>query len=343
VIIARVRRTLRERGLLEAGGRVVCACSGGPDSAGLLVALAQLQAELDFTLEAASVDHGLRAEAALDVEIAREQARAVGVPFHALRVQVTQQGSLQAAARTARYAALRALAAQLSASRLALGHTRDDQAETVLMRVLRGAGVLGLAGIDPARADGVIRPLIDCDRSAVAEFAARHCDRLARDPSNGDTRFERVRVRAELLPALAREDPAIVEHLCDLAEDAHALRALLAPQARDALAHCLQEPAIIDVSCLNRNPTALRRLVLRAWLEPQLGAELGRAHIEQLERAALLGGEIWLPNGFRVHVQRAGALTLVPPAPGSQASGKIAADAGALTSSDRASAESRKP
>jgi tRNA(Ile)-lysidine synthase len=315
VIVARVRRTLRERGLLEPGGRVLCACSGGPDSAALLVVLAQLQAELGFTLEAASVDHGLRADAAADVEIARDQARAAGVPFHALRVTVSAHGSVQAAARTARYDALRALATRLAASRLALGHTRDDQAETVLMRVLRGAGVLGLSAIDPARRDGVIRPLIDCDRSSVAEFAARHCARVARDPSNGDTHFERARIRAELLPALAREDPAIVEHLCDLAEDAHALRALLVPQARHALALCLQEPAIIDVSSLNANPVALRRLVLRAWLEPLLGAELGRSHIEQLERAAQVGGEVWLPHAFRVHAQRGGgSLTLVAPA-----------------------------
>ena len=98
MIVARVRRTLRERGLLAAGGRVLAACSGGPDSAGMLFALAQLQAELDFTLEAASVDHGLRPDAAADVEIAREQARAAGVPFYALQVEVAATGSLQAAA-----------------------------------------------------------------------------------------------------------------------------------------------------------------------------------------------------------------------------------------------------
>ncbi|HMI93193.1 MAG TPA: ATP-binding protein, partial [Polyangiales bacterium] len=202
-----------------------------------------------------------------------------------------------------------------------------------------GAGVLGLAGIDPARSDGVIRPLIDCERAAVAEFAARHCDRVARDPSNGDTRFERVRIRAELLPALAREDAAIVEHLCDLAEDAHALRALLAPQAREALALCLQEAAIIDVSRLNRIPTALRRLVLRAWLEPLVGGELGRAHIEQLERAALLGGEIWLPHGFRVH-GREGALTLVAPVNAIAKSGLVAGIDSAAQPSETAG---RKP
>ena len=200
--------------------------------------------------------------------------------------------------------------------------------------------MFGLAGIEPVRADGVIRPLIDCDRAAVAEFAARHCDRLARDPSNGDMRFERARIRAELLPALAREDAAIVEHLCDLAEDAQALRALLQPQARTALERCSQEPAIIDVSPLNQIPSALRRLVLRAWLEPQLGCELGRAHLEQLEHAALLGGEVWLPRGWLVRAERGVALNLVPPA---GASADFGMDSGLPAARGAAAAKSRKP
>jgi tRNA(Ile)-lysidine synthase len=313
VIVARVRRTLSERGLLQPGARVLAACSGGPDSAGMLFALAQLQRDFEFTLEAASVDHGLRADAAGDVELARLQSERAGVPFHALRVQVSTDGSLQSAARAARYAALGALAQQVGATRLALGHTRQDQAETVLLRVLRGAGVLGLSGIEPFRPDGVIRPLIDCDRPDVAEFAARQGVVLAADPSNGDQRFARVRVRSELLPALAREDPAIVEHLCDLSEDARALRDALLPQARTALAACAQETAIIDLSSLLSLPSALRRLVFRLWLEPQLSAELGRAHLEQLEHAAALGGEVWLPNGWRIHARAGASLTLISP------------------------------
>src|SRR5689334_4800916 len=101
----------------------------------MLFALAQLQRDFEFTLEAASVDHGLRADAARDVELARLQAERAGVAFHALRVQVSADGSLQAAARAARYTALGALAQQVGATRLALGHTRQDQAETVILRV----------------------------------------------------------------------------------------------------------------------------------------------------------------------------------------------------------------
>jgi tRNA(Ile)-lysidine synthase len=313
VIVARVRRTLSERGLLQPGARVLAACSGGPDSAGMLFALAQLQRELDFTLEAASVDHGLRPDAARDVRLARDQAAQARIAFHALRVQVDPGGSLQSAARDARYAALSALANRIGANRIALGHTRDDQAETVLLRVLRGAGVFGLSGVEPFRPDGVIRPLIDCDRAAVADFAARHGVTLASDPSNGDPRFARVRVRLELLPVLAREDPAIVEHLCDLAEDARALRDALLPQACEALAACTQGAAIIDVSRLNAQPSAIRRLVLRLWLEPQLQSELGRAHIEQLERAAAHGGEVWLPNGWQVRARAGASFSLISP------------------------------
>ncbi|MDD9942146.1 MAG: tRNA lysidine(34) synthetase TilS, partial [Myxococcales bacterium] len=139
-MLARVRRTLTERDLLAAGDAVVVACSGGPDSAALLAVLARLAPEFNLTLHAASVDHGLRQGAAADVEVARAQATRMGVPFHALRAHVPHGASVQGQARSARYAALSDLGASLGAACVAVGHTRDDQVETVLMRLLRGAG-----------------------------------------------------------------------------------------------------------------------------------------------------------------------------------------------------------
>jgi len=300
VIVARVRRTLRERGLIERSMRVLAACSGGPDSAAMLVVLARLREELGFELDAASVDHGLRAEAAADVEIARAQAEAAGVRFHPLRVHVARRGSLQANARTARYEALFTLGRHLGAARIAMGHTRDDQAETVLMRVLRGAGLPGLAGIEPLRSDGVIRPLIDCRRVDVGAFAAKHCSLLARDPSNEDAGYERVRVRSELLPWMEREDPAVVDHLADLAEDARAALEALAPQVQALLDAALQGDGSIQLSTLNAAPRATRALALRAWLERCTGREPGRAHLTQLERAGTHDVEVWLPEGWVV-------------------------------------------
>jgi tRNA(Ile)-lysidine synthase len=300
MIIARVRRTLRERGLVERGMRVLAGCSGGPDSAAMLVVLARLRAELGFELEAASVDHGLRPEAALDVDIARSQADAVGVRFHALAVNVSRAGSIQANARAARYAALAGLARHLGAARIAVGHTRDDQAETVIMRVLRGAGVPGLAGIEPMRRDGVIRPLIDCRRADVGAFASEHCRALARDASNQDPSHERVRVRHELLPRMEREDPALVNHLADLADDARELLAAVVPEADTALATALQGDGSIQLSTLERAPAAIRTLALRAWIARATGSEPGRAHLDQLQCAANRDVEVWLPEGWVV-------------------------------------------
>jgi len=309
VIVARVRRTLRERGLIEPSMRVLAACSGGPDSAAMLVALARLREELGFDLEAASVDHGLRAEAGADVEIARAHAESARVRFHPLQVHVARKGSLQANARAARYEALLTLARDQGAARIAIGHTRDDQAETVLMRMLRGAGLSGLASIEPLRSDGVIRPLIDCRRADVGAFAAKHCSVLARDPSNEDTSYERVRVRSELVPWMEREDPAVVNHLADLAEDARAALAALAPQGEAVLDAALQGDGSIQLSTLDSAPRAVRALALRAWLTRCTGSEPGRAHLTQLERASSSNVEVWLAEGWVVR-SAAGRLRL---------------------------------
>lgn len=300
MIIARVRRTLRERGLIPAGARVLAACSGGPDSAALLWVLARLAPELDFELEAASVDHGLRADAAADVELARRQAESLGVVFHALRIQVPAGASLQARARTGRYDALQQLAASRGATRIAVGHTQDDQAETVLMRVLRGASVFGLAGIEPARKDGVIRPLIDCRRADVVAFAAQHCGPLAHDPSNDDPRFERVRVRKQILPLLEQEDPALVPHLADLADDARELAQALAGTVDAVLAAALEADDTIVLSALYRAPAAVRALALRRWLTRVTGQEPTRSHLTQLALADSRAVEVWLPSGWVV-------------------------------------------
>jgi tRNA(Ile)-lysidine synthase len=299
VVVARVRRTILDRGLIAPGVRVLCACSGGPDSGAMLVALTRLSTELGFSLEAASVDHGLRAGAAADVEVARQQAGAAGVPFHALRVRVPEGPSLQAQARLARYRALLDLAASLGAGRVATGHTVDDQAETVLMRLLRGAWLPGLRAIDPSRPDGVVRPMIDCERAEVLTFARQHCPALARDPSNDDSRFERVRVRHVLLPALEAEDPAVRRHLAALADDARQAQEALVQTALELLPGLdvrIEGDETIDLSPLLKAPTAIRQAALGWLCERWTGRPPGRAHLQQLDRALSSPGEVWLPG-----------------------------------------------
>ncbi len=309
MLLPRVRRTLRERGLIAPGSRVLVACSGGPDSAALLFALRELSVELRLTLEVASVDHGLRPEARDDVAVARAQAQCAEAPFHELEVEVARgTGSLQAAARAARYGALLELARRIGAPRIAVGHTQDDQAETVLQRVLRGAGLTGLAAVTPLRADGVTRPLIDCRRADVHAYAARLGVPIATDPSNQNPAFTRVRVRSDLVPALLREDPQVLSHLADLADDARDAVALIEPLAaglasriaatRVALSDT-ETGGMFDVSCLLDQPRALRSQALKIWLTAIIGSRsLSRVHIAAVDAAIKNGGEVWLPSGW---------------------------------------------
>jgi tRNA(Ile)-lysidine synthase len=302
MIISRVRRTLLERRLIEPGTCALAACSGGPDSAAMLVALARLQKELGFTLTSASINHGLREAAASEVEIARRQAEQVGVEFHPLEIEVPAGTSVQAEARAARYAALKALAGRIGAGCIATGHTQDDQAETVIMRILRGTGLDGLGGIAPARADGVVRPLIDCRRQEVLRFAQEHCCEIAHDPSNLDPRFERVRIRQEVLPMLQQEDPAIVQHLGDLADDARESTRTICRQAEQLLGQAGREGPCLSQPILRQADRATRRVAVRIWMRERTGVELGRAHLDQIDRAIASKGEIWLPGGWAVTV-----------------------------------------
>lgn len=308
MILARVRRTIEERGLINAGERVLVACSGGPDSAALLWCLATLAPELGFTLLAASIDHGLRPSAAVDVDLARGQAETLQVELRSKSLGLTSGGNVQARARVARYRALHRIARETGATRIAVGHTMDDQAETVLMRLLRGASLRGVSGIAPRRADGVVRPLIDCRRHAVHEVARARFPQVANDPSNQDERFERVRVRFELLPALEAENVAVVEHLASLADDARATAALVRRHAARLLKSSRGSGLDLSLPELRRADPAVRREALRLWLQRSTGVRANRSHLMQLEHALVGRGEVWLPDGWVVRPSSDGTL-----------------------------------
>jgi tRNA(Ile)-lysidine synthase len=217
-LITIARAALRDHGLAPRGTRVLVAVSGGPDSMALLHVMALLRARHGFGLFAHGVDHGLRAEAAHELDLAESFSRDLDVPFSRTSVDVAPGGNLQARARDARWAALRAAALRVGADRIATGHHADDRAETLLMRLLRGTGARGLAVLPPLEGDR-IRPLLRARRADIDAHIARHRVPHAIDPSNRDPRFLRARVRMQLLPELERLSPKIVEHLCALADD----------------------------------------------------------------------------------------------------------------------------
>ncbi|MFZ5897182.1 MAG: tRNA lysidine(34) synthetase TilS [Myxococcota bacterium] len=252
--------TLCRRALLDEvegvrGARFLVAVSGGIDSIVLLHVLARLAPELGFELCAHGVDHGLRAAATTELDLAESFAARLGVPFSRSQLALAAGGNLQARARAARYTALRAAAAQVGASHVATAHHADDRAETVLLRLLRGGSARAL-GVLPVQSGDLVRPLIRARRAAIVAHARRHALVFADDPSNRDPRFLRTRVRHELLPLLEVLSPGIVDNLTALADEqlrAAPLPALLAADGtrlnlgraqRNELTRMLERPSL---------------------------------------------------------------------------------------------------
>ncbi len=229
-----VRRALTGECAIAPGTPLLVAVSGGPDSMALLSVLARLRAKLGIEVLAHGVDHGLRPGAAGELDLAEGHAHTLGVPWDRTRVTVPRGGNLQARARAYRWEALVTAARRRDAT-IATAHHADDRAETLLMRLLRGAGLRGL-GVLPPRAiapqqDGgeavtVIRPMLRARRADVLLHVERHGVPFASDPSNADSRFLRTAVRQELLPLLAKLDPNVVRHLEGVADE------LVIPEAR---------------------------------------------------------------------------------------------------------------
>jgi tRNA(Ile)-lysidine synthase len=219
--VARVRRAVAtgadRRGVVVPGEHVLIACSGGPDSTALLDALARLAPPRSWRLSVAHVDHGLRPGSATEADLVSRLAAERGVAFRALSVQVAPGGSLQDRARSARHAALRSEASRVGAGVIALGHTADDQAETVLMRALTGASPAGLPAM-AERERGLVRPLLRVWRDATIAYCAALGIEPLDDPSNSDPRFLRSRVRHEVIPALEAVFPGARRRLVVLAE-----------------------------------------------------------------------------------------------------------------------------
>ncbi len=227
-LLTQVHRLVRDDALFGRDDVVLCACSGGPDSNALLHALALLRRRVSHQLVAVGVDHGLRAAARSELEVACSLAEQCDVPFESVRVHVGAGANLQARARQARYGALLEEASRVGAQIIATGHTADDRAETLLMRLLRGSGPRGLAVLPPqtssselgyqGESKALVRPLLRCRRADVMAHLQRHGVPYCEDPSNQDTRFMRVRVRHQLMPLLEQLSPSVVEHLCSLAD-----------------------------------------------------------------------------------------------------------------------------
>ena len=201
--LATTRRVVRRHGLWHPGDHLLLACSGGLDSMTAMALLDELRPSLGHELSVGHVAHGLRVEAAADGELVVQVATQRGLPVRTVQLAVAAGADLQGRARTARYAALATLAASLGCNRIVTAHHGDDQAETLLMHLVRGAGPDAIAGIRRFRDDGVVRPFLELDRATLRTCAATLGLRWREDPTNDDRHHLRNRVRHEALPALS--------------------------------------------------------------------------------------------------------------------------------------------
>jgi tRNA(Ile)-lysidine synthase len=216
----RVLNTIARHAMFSSGQRVGIAVSGGADSVCLLHVLHELAPRWNLHLSVVHIDHGIRGAASqADTEFVRALAEQFALPFHFRQADVPSiDDNMEQAARGVRHEFYRELIHAGTLDRIATGHTRSDQAETVLFRILRGSGFAGLAGIRPVTRDGFVRPLLDCTRAEVQAWIVERGIEWREDESNQDRRFARNRIRHELLPQLRRDfNPQLDEVLANLA------------------------------------------------------------------------------------------------------------------------------
>lgn len=271
-MLNKLRAFLKEQALLSPGDKVIAAVSGGADSVAMLFALYLLRDELGITLEAAHFNHHLRgAESERDEAFVTDFCGRYCIPLHlgSGRIVPGKKG-LEAAARDARYAFLRSLP-----GKVATAHTADDNAETVLMRLIRGTGLKGLGAIAPVSGN-VIRPMLTVTRDDVEAFLEEYALPHVEDSSNAEDDFLRNRIRHGILPLMRAENPRIGENLSAMA--------LLLRQDEACLQAMIPEEQMPDVSRLKAMEPALRRRALERFLKAQGVREPEQIHILQAEQ-----------------------------------------------------------
>ena len=301
----------------EAGDKVIVAVSGGADSLALAYALSAEAEKLAITVIGVTVDHQLQAASTMQAEKVVAQLSKFGLSCVIKKVTVDVKEGLEASARKVRYEALNEVAAQENAVAVFLGHTKDDQAETVLLGLARGSGTRSLSGM--AHHNGLyVRPLLEITRNQNEEFCKEVGLDYWNDPHNQDSQFARVRVRTEALPVLEKTiGPGISDAL---ARSSHLLR-----DDADALDHWAKREEIhldlhdLDCAHLESLPRAIRTRILRSAIYAS-GAPSGSVSAEHVSAVEALisawsgQGALNLPGGVKVE-RISGRLSLSPHRP----------------------------
>lgn len=317
-VVQKVRDSIERYRMISRGDAVLAAVSGGPDSVCMLHVLNGLKDELGFDLIVAHLDHTFRGEESRsDAEFVTKLAGALGLPCRSKAVNVPKfllchPMSKQEAARLIRYRFLKRVAKQEVCHVIATGHNADDQAETVIMRLLRGAGPEGLAGIPPVREGTFVRPLLTTWRSEIEGYLAQRGLSYRIDSSNLESRYHRNRIRHELIPYLEDFNPGVKKTLVNLgtimADIAAHLNTLTERAIRPLVRRVRLGEFALDLAGLAGYDVVLQRSILRRTFEglrPDEGP-LSFIHVENLlglVRRGDVGASVELPDGARARVE----------------------------------------
>jgi tRNA(Ile)-lysidine synthase len=290
-LVAQTTNTIERHAMLARGDQVLVGVSGGPDSVALLHVLQTIAPRDDWRLGVAHLDHGLRPDgAAKEMALVRDLAKRLQLPCHTGKIEPpTGRGCLEEQLRHRRYAFFEQLCADHGYTKIALGHQAEDNAEGVLLHLLRGSGPRGLAGIPPVRDGKIIRPLIHARREQIVAYLQRHGLGYAHDPSNDDPRFARNQIRHQLIPLLRQDyNPNIVTVLNRLAtlcrEEEQWFARYLEPVLAQIMASCQPNGLDLRLEPFLNLSGPLQRRVLRAALAQWQGhlRRLGAAQVEAL-------------------------------------------------------------
>jgi tRNA(Ile)-lysidine synthase len=311
-IIGKTRSTIARYGMAMPGDRVIVAVSGGPDSVCLLDVLNRLSQELEINLVAAHYDHGLRQdEDEIEAQLVKDIAASMCIPFEFEKApaMLKDSPSLEERARDARYAFLEKIRSKYGAQKIAMGHNLNDQAETVIIRLLRGSGPSGLAGIPPVRDNIIIRPLIETARDEIINYLKAKRIPFATDSSNTDKKHLRNRIRLELMPMLLEYQPRLFEHLGTISniirDEDEFLESMASEWIKSESIKAGHGDISAAVSSVKNLPAPLKNRVIRNLLKQVDGNVYPMEYDHVLSVLNLLDNEqpqcsIDLPNGITV-------------------------------------------
>lgn len=310
MLLEKVKETIKNRNLIQKEDKIVVGVSGGPDSMCLLHILLNLKKELDFNIYVAHINHGIREEAIVDAEYVRNFCKNNDIEFYLKEENVTkiskmEKLSVEEAGRKVRYDFFEEVLVNVKGTKIATAHTASDNAETVLMNLIRGTGTSGLKGITAIRDDKYIRPLIECERKEIEEYCKTYNLNPRHDKTNDENTYTRNKIRNILIPFIEKEfNPSFVSSLNRLSEivstENEYLDGITDKIYEEILMKKEEDKIILDLKKFNMQNIAIKNRLILYTVTKLFGSSKGieKVHIKDIielcERN--IGNKFLIPN-----------------------------------------------